>query len=219
MPILFVVVARGTTVLAKYASCAGNFTEVTEQILAKISSDKPKLTYAHGSYLFHYSTEKGLTYLCITDDEFERSRAFLFLNEVQKRFFASFGVRAQTALPYAMNSEFSVVLANQMKHFSENKEVDRFSKVQDQLDDLKEVMVQNIDSVTSRGEKIDLLVDKTDLLSSSSVQFKKSSRTLARAMLLKNIKITVIIVVVVILILYFIISAACGGLAWQSCVK
>ena len=48
MPILFAVVARGGTVLAKYASCAGNFTEVTEQILAKIPADNSKLTYSHG---------------------------------------------------------------------------------------------------------------------------------------------------------------------------
>lgn len=49
MPILFSVIARGTTVLAKYASCAGNFTEVTEQILAKIpQNENSKLTYSHG---------------------------------------------------------------------------------------------------------------------------------------------------------------------------
>ena len=50
MPILFAVVARGATVLAKYASCAGNFTEVTEQILSKIPADNSKLTYSHSRY-------------------------------------------------------------------------------------------------------------------------------------------------------------------------
>lgn len=50
MPILFAVVSRGTTVLAKYASCAGNFTEVTEQILGKIGPEDSKLTYSHGRY-------------------------------------------------------------------------------------------------------------------------------------------------------------------------
>lgn len=46
--------------------------------------------------------------------EFERSRAFSFLNEVKKRFQTTYGSRAQTALPYAMNSEFSSTLAAQM---------------------------------------------------------------------------------------------------------
>jgi len=54
MPIIFCTVARGTTVLAKYAGCAGNFTEVTEQILAKIPPDNSKLTYSHGKYVQYF---------------------------------------------------------------------------------------------------------------------------------------------------------------------
>ena len=48
MPILYAVVARGTTILTKYASCAGNFAEVVELVLAKISPENAKLTYTHG---------------------------------------------------------------------------------------------------------------------------------------------------------------------------
>lgn len=48
---------------------------------------------------------------------FERSRAFTFLNEIKKRFQTTYGSRAQTALPYAMNSEFSSVLAAQLVRF------------------------------------------------------------------------------------------------------
>ncbi|XP_041359054.1 vesicle-associated membrane protein 7-like [Gigantopelta aegis] len=216
MPLLYAVVARGTTVLAKYASCAGNFSEVTEQILAKIGPDNTKLTYSHGSYLFHYICEDNIIYLCITDDEFERSRAFLFLNEIKRRFHSQYGVRAQTALPFAMNSEFSRVIASQMRYFTEEKP-DQLSKVEDQVDELKGIMVKNIDQIADRGERLELLVDKTDELQSNAVSFKKTSRSLARSLWWKNIKLTVIIVVVLIVIIYFIVSAACGGLNWPSC--
>ena len=56
MPILFSVVARGTTILAKYAGCAGNFTEVVEQVLGKISPENAKLTYSHGKYVSYIYT-------------------------------------------------------------------------------------------------------------------------------------------------------------------
>ncbi|XP_026468665.1 vesicle-associated membrane protein 7-like [Ctenocephalides felis] len=144
MPILYSVVSRGTTVLAKYASCAGNFAEVTEQIMAKIPPDDNKLTYSHGNYLFHYICENRIIYMCITDDEFERARAFLFLNEIKRRFFASFGMTAENAIAYAMNSDFSNVLAAEMKHFSESREIDTMAKVHGQLDELKDIMVKNI---------------------------------------------------------------------------
>lgn len=62
------------------------------------------VAYWHWSY----------TELSVSLQEFERSRAFGFLNEVKKRFQSTYGSRAQTALPYAMNSEFSNMLAAQM---------------------------------------------------------------------------------------------------------
>lgn len=48
MPILYAVISRGNAVLTKYASCAGNFVEVTEQILSKIPPENGKMTYSHG---------------------------------------------------------------------------------------------------------------------------------------------------------------------------
>lgn len=68
MPILYSVICRGSTVLVKYATCAGNFGEVTEQIIAKIPPHNDKLTYSHGNYLFHYVLENRILYMCITDD-------------------------------------------------------------------------------------------------------------------------------------------------------
>uniref|UniRef100_A0A8C4XA95 Vesicle-associated membrane protein 7 n=1 Tax=Erpetoichthys calabaricus TaxID=27687 RepID=A0A8C4XA95_ERPCA len=200
MAILFAVVARGTTVLAKHALCGGNFLEVTEQVLAKIPSENNKLTYSHGNYLFHYICQDRIIYLCITDDNFERSRAFNFLNEIKRRFQTTYGSRAQTALPYAMNSEFSSLLDAQMKHHSDSKSSDRISETQNQVDELKGIMVRNIDLVAQRGEKLELLLDKTENLVDSSVTFKTTSRNLARAMCMKNLKLTIIIVVISIVI-------------------
>ncbi|OXB58695.1 hypothetical protein ASZ78_016867 [Callipepla squamata] len=196
MAILFAVVARGTTILAKHAWCGGNFLEVTEQILAKIPSENNKLTYSHGNYLFHYICQDRIIYLCITDDDFERSRAFSFLNEIKKRFQTTYGSRAQTALPYAMNSEFSSVLAAQLKYHSESKGTDQVAETQAQVDELKGIMVRNIDLVAQRGEKLELLIDKTENLVDSSVTFKTTSRNLARAMCMKNLKLTIIIIIV-----------------------
>lgn len=219
MAILFAVVARGTTILANHTWCSGNFLEVTQQILAKIPSENNKLTYSHGSYLFHYICQDRIIYLCITDDDFERSRAFNFLNEIKKRFQTTYGSRAQTALPYAMNSEFSSVLSAQLRHHSENKAVDRVVETQAQVDELKGIMVRNIDLVAQRGERLELLIDKTENLVDSSVTFKTTSRNLARAMCMKNLKLTIIVAVVAIVIIYIIVTAACGGLTWPNCVS
>lgn len=218
MPILYSVISRGTTILAKYADCVGNFAEVTEQIITKIPMENHKLTYSHGSYLIHYICEDQLVYMCISDDEFERARSFLFLTAIKQRFVNTYGLQVATAIAYAMNYEFSRTLASEMKHYSESKDVDAIAKVHGQIDELKDIMVKNIENVTARGERLELLVNKTENLRNSSVSFRKTSRNLARAMFWKNIKLYVIVGFVLLFVIYVIISMACGGLAWQSCI-
>ncbi|EZA50594.1 vesicle-associated membrane protein 7 isoform X1 [Ooceraea biroi] len=175
MPILYSVVARGTIILAKHAACVGNFEEVTAKILAKIPPDNDKLTYSQGPYLFHYICEDRLIYMCITDDDFQRSRAFLYLNEIKRRFLAVYGPGAQTAVAYAMNTEFARVLANEMKHYSESKDLDRLSQVHGELDELKDIMVKNIDNIAMRGERLELLVNKTENLSANENEQKSGA--------------------------------------------
>ena len=46
-------------------------------------------------------------YLTITEDDFARSKAFRFLEEIKKRFVITFGKNVYTALPYAMDTEFA----------------------------------------------------------------------------------------------------------------
>lgn len=43
-----------------------------------------------------------------------------------------------------MNTEFSRILASEMKHYSESREVDAISRVHGQIDELKDIMVKNI---------------------------------------------------------------------------
>lgn len=52
-----------------------------------------------------------------------------------------------TAIAYAMNTEFSKVLAEQMAFFSQSREVDSLSRVHGQIDELKHIMVKNIGMV------------------------------------------------------------------------
>jgi len=215
--ILYATVARGTTVLARYASCSGNFQEITDHILSKIGPSDDKMTYTQTGYLFHYIVQNRITYLCITEDGFDRSKSFAYLGEIVRRFTKTYQNRAGTALPYAMQSEFSRVLASEMRHFSKG-DSGKMQRVQEDLSELKGIMINNIDSIAQRGEKLELLVEKTDDLSTSAMTFKKSSRTLERTMFMKNVKITVAIVCVILVFILIIVFASCGT-NWSDCGK
>ena len=157
--------------------------------------------------------------MCITDDDFERSRAFLFLNEIKRRFKTNYGDNIEHAMGYAMNSEFASVLANEMKHYSESTDIDTISKVHGELDELKNIMVKNIDNIAMRGERLELLINKTENLTNNSLAYRKTSRNLARSMFWKNVKLYVILGVIITVIIYVIVSLSCGGLLWQGCLS
>ena len=52
---------------------------------------------------------------------------------------------------------------------------DKVERVRDEVARVKDIMVTNIEALLDRGERLDLLVDKTDQLSSSAVTFKQVS--------------------------------------------
>lgn len=58
-------------------------------------------------------------------------------------------------------------------------------------------MCENIDNLLERGEKIELLVDKTDKLSQTAFKFEKSSRALKRSVYCNRIRMYLIAFVVI----------------------
>lgn len=50
-------------------------------------------------------------------------------------------------------------------------------------------MVQNIDSILQRGERLDLLVDKTDTLAGQAYAFRRGARNVRRQQWWKNMRI------------------------------
>lgn len=197
--------------MAEYSAGAGNFGSVAARILAKISPANARQAYAYDRHLFNYVVSDGLVFLCMTDEAFEKRLAFAFLDDVKRRWSVAFANRGATAARYAMNDEFARVLQKQMDFFASNDPAaDKLGAINKNVEEVKGIMVSNIEKVLERGEKIELLVDKTEKLNEAGFKFKKSSTALKRQMCLKNAKITAVIVLVVLIIIVVIVMSVCG---------
>ena len=60
-----------------------------------------------------------------------------------------------------------------------------------------QIMCENIDNLLERGEKIELLVDKTDKLSQTAFKFEKSSRALKRSVYCNRIRMYLLVFFVI----------------------
>ncbi|KAJ3156694.1 Vesicle-associated membrane protein [Geranomyces michiganensis] len=202
MPIIYALVARRAIILAEHATTTGNFQQVTQHILERLPEGDSKMTFVYDRYLFHYVTYDNITFLCLADDGFGRRIPFAFLEDLKSKFSAAYGKdRPQTAIAYGLN-EFSKTIETQMEYFNSDVTSDRFRQVQGEIDQVRDVMVHNIEKVLERGDRIEILVDKTDNLNATSFAFKKRSTALRRQEWWKNTRLTVAMVVAALLIMY-----------------
>lgn len=210
MPVVYALIARGKTVLAEYTATSGNFPTVTRVLLSKIPTENSKMSYVYDKHVFHYVVEDSITYLCMADEDSKRRIPFAFLDDVKNRFKSAYGNRGSTAIAFAMNEEFSPVLKKQLEYYNSNPASDNIGRVKNTIHEVKDVMVHNIEKVLERGEKIELLVDKTDRLNQQAFKFEKQSKKLKNAMWWNKVKCTIIIVSISSVVLYFIVAMWCG---------
>lgn len=96
-----------------------------------------------------------------------REVVFGFLEKLAEDFQNRVGESAKHALAHSMDSQYGRRLKELMEHYTSHpEEASKVSKVQKQVSEVKGVMMDNIEKVLDRGEKIDLLVDKTSNLRS-----------------------------------------------------
>lgn len=123
---------------------------------------------------------------------------FHFCAEIKDRFFTTYGREApKTAMAFAMNEDFSHVLSKQMDHWSDPRN-DKINQMKKDIDDTKNIMVQNIEKVLERGERIDLLVTRTEEMQEQSYKFKSGATDLKKKLWWKNVKLWIVIAVLVI---------------------
>ena len=80
-------------------------------------------------------------------------------------------------------------------------------------------MLDNIEKVLARGERIEDTVKRTDEMANNAVQFKRAGISLKRSMWFKNLKLWLIIGGLVILLAYIIAAIACKSPIFKGCTK
>jgi vesicle-associated membrane protein 7 len=140
---------------------------------------------------------------------FNRRVPFAFLEDIKTRFTTAHGTAATNAPAYAFNHTFAPILQQRAAYHS-NPINDTVSRVTGEVSSLREVMVENIERVLERGDRLELLVQKTDDLDNSAFVFKRGATTLKREMWYRNIRTSVYVVLLVILGLYILAALMCS---------
>lgn len=235
-PLLYSCIAYRTTILTEHTTSASSRTSsLASVILPKIEHKTPqKATYEDNQNYVHYIADApsdypdgdpsagGLTYLVVASSSFGRRIPFGYLVEIKKQFLARYDAATTdfANLPPYGTADFNPQLKSLMVGYGTTQagQQDAITNVQRDIDNVKGIMTENIERVLERGERIDLLVDKTDRLGVGAHDFRMRSRGLKRQMWWKNMKLMVLLGVVVVFLIYLFVGFGCGLPGWSKCV-
>nr|GMD48708.1 vesicle-associated membrane protein 711 [Ipomoea batatas] len=218
MAILYALVGRGSVVLAEHSAASTNASAIAKQILDKIpGNDDTNVSYSQDRYIFHVKRTDGLTVLCMADDVAGRRIPFAFLEDIHQRFVKTYGRAVLSAQAYAMNNEFSRVLNQQMEYYSNDPNADRINRIKGEMSQVRNVMIENIDKVLERGDRLELLVDKTETMQGNTFRFRKQARQFRSSVWWRNVKLIVAVIVVLLVIAYAVLAFICHGITLPSC--
>ncbi|XP_002531953.2 vesicle-associated membrane protein 711 [Ricinus communis] len=222
MEILYGMVARGQVVLAEFSSTQTNANAIAREILAKIpdGNEDCNASYSSDRYIFHVKRTDGLIVLCMANDASGRRIPFAFLEDIHQRFVKTYGRAIHSAAAYAMNDDFSRILSQQMHHYSNDPEADRLNRLKGEMSQVRSVMMDNIEKVLEKGDRLALLVEKTSTLQGNTIRLRRQARRFRNTLWCRNVKLTAVSVVVLILVLIYIVLAfVCQGPLLLSCFK
>lgn len=121
-----------------------------------------------------YVRGDGLCAVVIADKEYPQRVAYSLISKTMQEFEKATGDRwksidvDQTIEPESMKAD--------LIKFQDPTQGDKISKIQKDLDDIKDIMHKNIDEVLQRGENLESLMEKSEDLSMTSLQFYKKAK-------------------------------------------
>ncbi|XP_050939627.1 vesicle-associated membrane protein 711 [Cucumis melo] len=219
MAIIYALVARGSVILAEFSATPTNASSISRQILDKIpGNDDSHVSYSQDRYIFHVKRTDGLTVLCMADDTAGRRIPFAFLEDIHQRFVRTYGRAVHSANAYGMNDEFSRVLSQQMEYYSNDPNADRINRLKGEMSQVRNVMIENIDKVLERGDRLELLVDKTTNMQGNTMRFRKQARRFRNTVWWKNVKLVVMLIILLLVIAYLVLAFVCHGVTLPTCL-
>jgi len=116
----------------------------------------------------------GLACAVLADGEYPMRVAFQLVSEVIRVFMEKHSgtwqtVTTDTQLEFPEGDEF-------LQKFQNPAEADKITKIEKELDQVKDIVIKSMDDILKRGESLDALMQKSNDLSTTSYQFYRTAK-------------------------------------------
>ena len=104
--------------------------------------------------------------------------------------------------------EFAHVYCSQAK-FNTGTETDKFGQVRAKIANVRELALENVERALARGERLEVLVDKSEALSSGASRFQKTAKKVRDVFWWRNARTWGALAVLLLLVAFIVTGLAC----------
>ncbi|XP_063103263.1 uncharacterized protein LOC134475723 [Cavia porcellus] len=208
MTITYSCIANGRAVLAELALTGGSYQEAAAKVLSLVLfTARPETTVQMGSYVYHTLLIDGITYLCATDNALDMGAPSAFLREVSDTFTRNPLMSQEHFCPsHAVAADFQQVLGQYMMKYNKNQGNSIISTRRSQVMDIKNFMIQNVDTILEKEERLNFFLDGTDDSSTTDKEFQKTTEIPRRIWWKYYKKIVIITMTILLSIIIILLS-------------
>jgi vesicle-associated membrane protein 7 len=203
--IIYTAIVDHGIIVAEYPKSEKEMANLVREIVPKLSeTSAPKRTFQHVNCDFHYSrTTDSHVLICATPPNSSVSGSHQFLDSLWKQIEAS---GSKSLVP---------LLKRKMEEWEGGKE----ERIRKDIDEVTSLVTENVESILQRGEKLDVLEEKSEQLSEKSHLFQKQGRSLKREMWWKNAKLWIVFIIIGLFVAFCLSLIICGGFSFEKCKK
>lgn len=203
MPIKYSCINEGTNLLAEFpVGEQPNLAATMQKVIATVPPKqylRKTIEDKEGNVNYHYlSNGEGRIFGCVTTSDVRMRTVFAFLEAVEPI------IRGQSA-----DLRNGKRLLQQKMEFYNDPKNDKITALNDDINQVVDVMMDNMDKVLARGERIDTLQGKSTTLADQAHTFQRKATQLKRMMCMKNFKLMIMIGVGIAIIVVIIVLVAC----------
>mmetsp|Transcript_10369 Transcript_10369/g.38456 ORF Transcript_10369/g.38456 Transcript_10369/m.38456 type:complete len:233 (-) Transcript_10369:176-874(-) len=184
-------------------------TRTCQNLIQRIKKGNQRKCISHEQYSFNIQVREDSIFLCVSGEDTKLRVINTFLENVEERW--------NSAGRPLQRKQIKSILKDEMDKANKG-DTDKIQQAQEQIEDIKGTMLENIDKALKRGEDLDVLLRSTEDVKEAAGEFKKGSLKLKRKMQMRLCMMVCTLIYIVVFIVLVILGAVCGisgGTCWD----
>ncbi|BBN19353.1 vesicle-associated membrane protein 72 [Marchantia polymorpha subsp. ruderalis] len=225
--LIYCFVARGTgpgvVVLAEYKPLEGNFHKIGLECAKKLAAKNHSITYTcnhtitytcdHSTtvtceqHTFNFLVKDKFTYLVVAEESFPREIPLAFLVRMKDDFREKFPDAYKAKMKaHSLDKRFRPIMKKHVTFCVQHhlERLDQVANIQNQLEEVKALLRTNIYKVMDRHERLEVVVEKAEILANLAEQYRENTNTLRKKFWWQNMKVRLFVLLLILAVVIWL---------------